>query len=510
MPPRSIRQGVQEPRSSRIAPTGSLRLDFAPEIRPVVRARIGYACRVFASIYGYRVLEESESSRDALVLYYGPSPARTASSDTVRLPARYRLGESETPRRPLIKHEYADETFWLFFGVDRSTERPDWLGEIFEWLSSSIEHNVTERDPVGRIPFSKTILAEEGRSPRKPYAMLLMSWLQNELTTRGQAQSLPKAPSPVPEADHFIVCSHDIDFYYTSKRSTLARLLKNLVISVRPYRDASFFAWNFREVFGLLVGKRTADYLGPLLCSAREHDFSSTIFAVSTRSHRRDPNYRIADLAQQLRLCAGDRFSIALHGSYESIIGKTGLAGEVAAMTDAVLIRPLGGRQHWLRFSEHQSLFNEVQKAGLHYDSTLGYAETAGFRNGACFAFPPYDFGNERPYPFLEIPLVLMDGNVEAAARSSGKHPAAIVREILSESRKLGWGGVSIDWHNPLEAIQVPPKINKVFWDSLAARERYRERWISADEFLGLTLSRYQNAGLLRNISPAPERPRLS
>jgi hypothetical protein len=169
-------------------------------------------------------------------------------------------------------------------------------------------------------------------------------------------------------------------------------------------------------------------------------------------------------------------------------------------MSSAVLIRPLGGRQHWLRFSEHQSLFDEVQRAGLRYDSTLGFAEAAGFRNGACFAFPPYDFAGEKPYPFLEIPLALMDGSIEAAARSSGEEPAAIAQEVLSASRKLGWGGISADWHNPTEPIQVPQRINQIFWDSVSAQRQNCEKWISADEFLSLTLSRYQNAGLLRDI----------
>lgn len=505
MPSNSITQEAPEALLSRVNSIGSLRIEFGSEIPPTAKPRIDYAFRVFAAIFGYRVLEKSESAPDAIVLYYGRSSPTKAAGRSIQIPARYRPFDSQNPSRRLLKHEYANETLRLFFGLDATTKKPDWLGEIFEWISSSHEQGITDRDSIGRIPFASTILAQDELSPRKPYAMLLMSWLQNELTNRGKIESLPKAPSPVSGVDHFVISSHDIDFYYTSKRSALARLLKNLIIAIRPFKDASFFAWNFRQILPTLAGRRICDYLPPLLHTARERGFSSTIFVVAKKGHRRDPNYSIHDLSQQLRSCAGKGFSLALHGSYESIVGKTGLADEVIAMSSALLIRPLGGRQHWLRFSEHQSLFDEVQRAGFRYDSTLGFAETAGFRNGACFAFPPYDFADEKPYPFLEIPLALMDGSIEAAARSSGEEPAAIAHEVLIASRKLGWGGISADWHNPLESIQVPPRINQIFWDCVSAQRQNREKWISADEFLSLTLSRYQNAGLLRDIPAAPE-----
>jgi hypothetical protein len=463
-----------------------------------VRARIGYALRVFAAIYGYYVDEECRP--DSLALFYGERQGDGGAADKIRVPARYRLWDPGNTSRQLVRHPYANETLCLFFGVDESTKKPDWLGELFEWLSSSSELGIAGRDSVGRIPFSKTVFAREGLSPQKPYAMFVMAWLQNEITTGGRTESLPKAVSPVPGVEHFIVCSHDIDFYYTSKWPAVARLSKNLLISLRPFKDASFFAWNLRQILCVLTGTRVCDYLAPLLNAGREYDFRSTVFVVSRHGHRRDPSYCIEYLAPQLRLCADSGFSLGLHGSYESIAGKTGLVPEVTAMNDALGIKPLGSRQHWLRFGDHHSLFDEVQRAALLYDSTLGFAEIAGFRNGACFAFPPYDFAREKPYSFLEIPLVLMDGSLEAAARSSGEDPAPVARQILSESRKLGWGGIATNWHNPLEPVQVPNKINEIFWDCVGNRDRSREKWIGASEFLSLSLIRYQNAGLLKGI----------
>jgi hypothetical protein len=74
----------------------------------------------------------------------------------------------------------------------------------------------------------------------------------------------------------------------------------------------------------------------------------------------------------------------------------------------------------------------------------------------------------------------------------------------LSESRKYGWGGISILWHNPLEALSVPDEINEVFWKCAAQRQEFQERWVSSDEFLALSLQRYQNAGLLTEVKIPP------
>jgi hypothetical protein len=400
----------------------------------------------------------------------------------------------------LTRRQYANESFYFFFGVDSETKNPDWLGEVFEWLSCSHERRITERDALGRVPYSHSVFAQQRISPRKPYAMLAMAWLQNELVNPGGAESLPKPAFPTANAEHLVVCSHDVDFYFTSKTSALTRLLKNLVIACRIYESWPFFSWNARQVFSVLTGKRVGEYLGPLLQASRECDFQSTVFAVSRRGHRRDPNYRLDELAPDLRSCVEHGFSLGLHGSYESVIENSNLLQELIAMETTLGTKARGARQHWLRFGEHQSFFETIERAGFAYDSTLGFAEVAGFRNGACFAFPPYDFKNEKPYPFLEIPLVLMDGNVEASARNSGDSADSIAEEILTESRRWGWGGIAADWHNPIEPIQVPDEINQIFWKQVRNQKGNGEKWVSADQFLTQNLKRYQDAGLLKDV----------
>jgi hypothetical protein len=218
---------------------------------------------------------------------------------------------------------------------------------------------------------------------------------------------------------------------------------------------------------------------------------------VPRRSHRRDPNYRLEQISKDLLGAVTKGFSVGIHGSYRSIIEDQSLAEEANHFSSAMGKRPLGGRQHWLRFGRHQHLFAQVRAAGLLADSTLGFPDMVGFRNGASFPFPPYDFELEAAHDFLEIPLVLMDGSLEAASRRLRVPPELLADEVLLESRKLGWGGVSILWHNPLEALSVPTEINQVFWRLASKREELGEKWVSLEQFLSATVPRFQQCGLM-------------
>lgn len=464
-----------------------------------VRARISYAFRVFAAIYGHPVADAS-TSKGAVCCLYGKSTRQNGSSDVFYNPELYCDLSSETPKRKITKHRYANETFHLAFGIDTLSGKPDWLGEIFQWLSSSYERGIGARDGVGRIAYSEMVFSSEGIPPRKPHAALLMAWMENELVHGIGKEALSKAPCPFPGVEHVVVSSHDIDFYFVDRISTFLRLAKNLVIAMSLYRDWSYFSDNARMVLHALGGKRVGDYLPSLLMASEEIGFRSTLFAASRHGHRRDPNYRLGQIAPHLSNASNSGFSVGIHGSYRSVTEDRTLAAEACELAGCSGRKPLANRQHWLRFQKHEDLFGEVERAALLCDSTLGFPDRIGFRNGASFAFPPYDFVNERPHRFLEIPLVIMDGSLEAASRNLREDPQQMAEEVLRESRNLGWGGISVLWHNPMESLSVPSQINHVFWNCAKQQGKFHEQWMSSDQFLVGSLPRFQAAGLLEGV----------
>jgi hypothetical protein len=479
----------------------SIHLKFCDKVDPAIRARISYTFRIFAAVYGHIVVEdESDADPEVLRCFYGEKPPKSDDALALFVPARYQIRRREQKRPGFTRRRYAQEDYYLLYGIDDRSGNPDWLGEIFDWVSSSHEMGITPRDGIGRVPYSEMVFCRQEIPPQKPHALLLMAWMENSLRWGNSKEELPRAESPVEGVEHIVVCSHDIDFYYASWVSTLVRLIKNLGISYHPYRSWSYFRKNSGMIFDLLGGKKVGDFLPRLLEAGSENGFCSTLFVVSGHKHRRDPNYGLEHLAPHLAKAAKRGFPTSLHGSYSSVMGGGELQSEAAALDRAVGKNPLGNRQHWLRFDQHERLFRCVENAQLRFDSTLGFSDRVGYRNGASFAFPPYDFTNERAYEFLEIPLVLMDWTLEATSRSTHEEPQEIAEKILQESRRRGWGGIAALWHNPIEPLAVPGEINDVFWKCVKSQQKFNERWVSAEEFLEKCLYRYQNAGLMKRV----------
>lgn len=454
--------------------------------------------RVFAAVYGYSIV--SSTANADICCIYGSQTAQVRHKREFRIPARYKARVPSAQPPVLQKWRHAGTDFCLVHGIDEITGNPDWLGEIFEWLSASLELTSDERDGVGRIPYSATVFHQQGISPFKPYAGLLMAWMENRLQGNSEAEGLPRARSPLPGTEHSVICSHDIDFCFTRKTAAFERLGKNILISMLQYPSASFFFSNLTMTASLLRGKTVGNYIPGMLDAIESLGFCSTLFAVAHGSDRRDPDYHIEQIAPQLRDAAQRGFGVGVHASYNSLIGPGTLKTETRLLENIMGQKATGSRQHWLRFDRHGTLYKALHEAGLAYDSSLGFSETCGFRNGANFAFPPYDFEHERPCSFLEIPLVIMDGSLQRASQTLREDPQTLADRILHESRQLGWGGISVLWHNPMEAVQVPKEINDVFWRLARKQVQYSERWMSAEKFMQACLGRYQRAGLLTEV----------
>ena len=474
-------------------------LKFSDDIAPPVQARISYAFRVFAAIYGHSV-STMGTEKEAICFFYGRRPPMAANSGCFYVPARYDPSSTSTLPEKLTRHRYAGEEFLLFYDIDNTTQRPDWLGELFVWLSSSHEIGITKRDSIGRIAYGDMVFSKLGISPCKPYATLLMAWMENCLKDENGGENLPRAVSPVAETNHIVVCSQDIDFYYVDRISAFIRLVKNLGIAALRSKNWSFFSSNLDLLAKALTGKRVGDFLPPMLEEMETHGVQSTLFVIPRQGHRRDANYRLEELAPHLVEASKKGFSVELHGSYTSVVDGTTLPQESLRLEKTTGKRTLGNRQHWLRFDRHENLFQEIERAGLVLDSTLGFSDMVGFRNGASFAFPPYDFKNEKAHPFLEIPLVLMDVSLEAASRTLSRNPQDLADEVLEQSRKWGWGGISLLWHNPMEPLHVSKEINHVFWNCMPKKGNSSERWMSTSQFLKNCWGRYQAAGLLGEV----------
>ena len=193
-------------------------------------------------------------------------------------------------------------------------------------------------------------------------------------------------------------------------------------------------------------------------------------------------------------------FEIGIHASYETFLEKRDLAGQVASFVSYFDLESVGHRAHWIRFDTQGNFLRDLRSSTIVYDSTLGFTTDNGFRNGASFAFPPYDFASEAACSFLEFPMVIMDSALESRFQSDHELAQLSADHILNESRRWGAGGVSIVWHDPVEPVNVSRKFNDIFWALAKSPTRSDkeagDRWITAEQYIREHRHRFENAGL--------------
>jgi hypothetical protein len=466
-------------------------LEFDRSQDTVQRHRLTYAFRLFCAVYNHiPVLDPRQAPGADLYLSYRPPDISQTAKKTFYVSNLYRPRAREIPApRPTRVRIATEET--VLFHLPAKGNSPDWLGEIFEWTSCADEYSIVARDAVGRIPFSSSIFARYSLDERRPYAAVAMFLLESAI--RARAPEFPVQASPPAGISHAVVCSHDVDFIPSGRASSVWRLMKNSMISLResPGLAANIGA---RALSVAVGGNDPLKNIERLAQWEQACGVAASFFFIPRHGHRRDANYRVEHesvvrLMQRLQVMG---MEIGVHGSYTSLETDNGLRDEFDSLRQLGL-RPQGGRQHWLRFTLDR-LIPAVERAGALYDASVGWHDRVGFRAGACFPYPPYNFAEERPARFLEFPLAVMD-----QALPSGRDDAhAVIERLLASSHAYGWGGISLLWHPAaFGAGQLPLGIGQAFFDSASARLRLGDSWLSAADVLTLVRDRYARAGLV-------------
>ena len=467
-------------------------LSFGDAVDGIVRRRIQYAFQVFCAVHDY-VFADVEQSQ--VVVSYGGSALR---GESLINPARYQFRSLSEPA--------PSPSFVTCLGVafprfhSEGGKGIDWLGEIFEWISSAHELSIQDRDSVGRIPYAKTLHGKFHLDPTIPYASVAMASLDIAIQRAFRGQETSGAQPGKEELqlanDCTIIATHDVDFLPVSKSGSLKRLAKNFMISILAYRDLSLAKTILLSLFSQKNGKSNPlDCLPYVLKRERELGINSTYNILCGQFHRRDGNYRLEDTRTlaYLEQIDSSGMEIAVHGSYSSLLEPGRLESEYHRLTEGGYT-PFGGRQHWLRYSD-STLFSELSRAGAVYDCSVGYSEQVGFRTGAAFSYPPYNFQEEAPFPLLEIPLVAMDSAIYCESRRNDNWKLNTDR-VLNSIRKYGRTGVSVLWHDTVfGGGQLPLEIAELYWEW----KKEGDNWESAFAFVRKVWKQYEQAGLFSN-----------
>lgn len=168
-----------------------------------------------------------------------------------------------------------------------------------------------------------------------------------------------------------------------------------------------------------------------------------------------DSEYTLEEaIVQQLLYSVYQRgHEIGLHPSYHTYRDKKQLCREAEKLRYTlngmgIQQNVLGGRQHYLRW-ETPTTARNWEAAGLAYDSTLSFADHAGFRCGVCYEYPIFDLNTRKTLRVKERPLIIMDRSV-IDAQYTNFIPEVAVKYMLKfkEICRKFHGDFTLLWHN--------------------------------------------------------------
>lgn len=318
----------------------------------------------------------------------------------------------------------------------------DVFASAFFMLTRWEEYVREERDVHGRFP-AKVSLAFKGNFLHRP--------IVNEMTEMLWAMLVHLGIEQQRKSRRFeLMLTHDVD--YPLLWNSPFDLLRKMGGSLLKRQDPAEAWYYFKNYFATL-SDRTKDpfnTFGYLMDLAEQQGLSAHFFFLCKGKHPFDnphslPQPFIRELMQEL-VTRGHH--IGFHPSYETFQQPELFQQELHILENLAGQPVRIGRQHFLRF-EAPTTWQIWEDNGMDWDSTVYYAEAAGFRCGCCRVFPVFNFLTRKVLALREVPLSAMEVTWLKYLKSS---PDAMLGELQSMAQTIRRynGTMVLLWHNSM------------------------------------------------------------
>jgi peptidoglycan/xylan/chitin deacetylase (PgdA/CDA1 family) len=293
--------------------------------------------------------------------------------------------------------------------------------ELWDLFTCKEDYSISLRDRYDRIPY----YASKNRDIFDPKASKYLADHGYIIDYPGNAK--------------FAVClTHDIDDVYLSlSRKSLAafRELKNGNVTaaarlLSQMRSKRLPFCNFSEIMNI----------------EEKYGAKSTFFFMAESPGEQGHSYEIEALEPEITKIIDRGWEVGLHGGHTTYLDTKKMRLKKARLEKVTRKPVLGYRNHFLRFRIPDT-WEYLRQAEFRYDSTFGYADCSGFRNGLCHPFRPYNLNTGQEINILELPLVIMDRALDRYMSLDEETRWDIIKNLIDATEKCH-GVITILWHN--------------------------------------------------------------
>lgn len=398
-------------------------------------------------------------------LHHGSLPKQPL--ETWILPDRLSLSIVVHKRIPVIYGERTKNGEWSERHEDQIVLGLDIFGSAFFMLARYEEVIKLDRDSHGRFPAKASLAYQEGFIDRpiiNEYIEILWGCLKilwPNLARKKRSFSMRP--------------THDVDLAYSEATRSLASITRSFLGDIIKRQQPLLAVHNIKRGLRLWSGHVEEDPYNTfdwMMDVSESHGISSAFYFMTDRTAgSMDGNYSICHplIKSLLRKIHARGHEVGIHLSYHSYQDSKQTKKEVSDLKilsekEKIYQDKWGARQHFLRW-ETPTTFVNLEQAGLDYDSTLSFADCAGFRCGICYEYPAYDIKSRSILHLKERPLVAMECSIlDDRYMGFGLGEKALgIFQTLKERCRLFNGSFVFLWHNSRLATQA----EKIFYRSI-------------------------------------------
>ncbi len=298
---------------------------------------------------------------------------------------------------------------------------------------------------------------------------------------------------PVPAGYSFFGClTHDVDFagirYHKLGHTFWGFVYRSLLLTPLRFIQRELSIGELFQNWWAVI-KLPFIYLGMAediwdkfdIYGDMESPYKSTFFVLPFENRpgvnafgeidkKRAANYSLENIASKLKKLSQQGMEIAVHGIDAWRDVEAGSL-EMERISTIVGEAASGVRMHWLYHDE--DTFSQLEQAGYSYDSTGGYNDAVGYRNGTTQVFKP--LGVSQIY---ELPMHIQDTSLFYPKRMklSNVRAKEVCDEIIAQAKKFG-GVLTISWH---ARSLAPERLWGRFYSWLLERLKVNNAWIGS------------------------------